>query len=941
MKSRTSLWLRWGVAVLVSAIFLQPSSIMAFSDGAETQSRFATLTGIVYDQATNSALPGANISILGTTTGVATDANGRFTLNRIPAGTQTIVVTYVGYATQQHEVTFTGGERKQRNFFLDDNFVEFQDLIVVGVLQGQSRALNQQRNAANIRTIVSSEQLERFPDPNMASALQRIPGVTTLHDRGEAGNIVMRGLPPGFTSVSVNGQRLATTGPTDREVFLAGVSADMVSSLEVIKAITPDMEADAVAGAINLITARPVGDQMLFNATIGGGYNNNASDRVNYRGAATWGQRFGNLTAILNLNYSKDNRVSEDLRLGFGTRTFNGVESVEITNFRPSAHFIERERYGVSGQFSYDVSPSTQVYLNGMFNQYYDREERHELNLDIGRGTYTEPGVVVGNRGRANRQGRTYSQNNGLLNLTAGARHNLDAWNVDYMASVSRSRYDEPFRNYFNFRQEGLNFTYDITNKQFPRYTVEGVDPNDMSQYRFQNYESRGEDAIDIDYSAAFNIERPFNADFGSGAFKIGARFVSKNKEREHFRRRWDIYSGAPFTLEAFGKDIGRDHQGRYNIGSIVDWNAANRFYSANQSLFQQSNSEVIRAIEQTDPNTYTAQENVFGSYVQSSLTIDRLHLLGGVRMELTDASYTANEIRFSDSGTFLGSQTISGGNSYMNFFPMFHARYQLTDRTNLRFAATSTIARPNFIDLAPTMFIDDQAERIRMGNSELKPLRASNLDLMAEHYFLGVGLLSGGVFYKDIKDFVYVQNLPLQDGPYANYQRFMPVNGESAIVYGFELAWQQNFTFLPGALSGLGIYANYTYSFSEAKVLLPEERTVQLPGQVPHIAILSLSYQLRGFSVQSSWVYQSSYIYSPQDETIAGVLYDRYQAGGWQMDISASQRLTSNIRAFLELNNLTNKPEAQYYGTATENLYPYRTGLVSWWGVLGARIDL
>lgn len=915
--------------------------VLVFNTETLAQSS-GTISGLVQDANTREGLPGASVTLKGTNYGTYTESNGRYQIQRIPAGSYTIVVNYIGYEAEEREIQVTSEERITADFLLYGALQQLQDIVVRGVLEGQARALNQQRSASNIKNIVSSEQLERFPDPNMASALQRVPGVTTLHDRGEAGNIIMRGLPPGFTSVTVNGQRMATTGPEEREVYLAGISADMISSLEVIKAITPDMDADAVAGSINLVTARPIGDQLLFNTTLGGGYNNNASDKLNYRGSMTIGQKFGNLTAILNANYSKDNRASEDLRLGFAPRTIGGVETVELVNFRPSAHLIDRERYGFSGQLNFEVNESTNFFLNGMYNQYYDKEERHELNLDIGRGNYVERGVVTGNRGRANRQGRIYSQNNQLFNLTAGGSHDLEGWNIDYYASYSKGRYDEPYRNYFNFRQDGLNFTYDITDKQFPKYTVVGKDPNNMSDYAFQNYETRGEDAIDTDIAAAFNIERPFFVGDVSSVVKFGLKLASKDKEREHFRRRYDRFTGSSPTLATFGKDIGRDHQGRYNIGSIVDWNAATAYYNANKNSFGMSPAEVIRAVNETDPNTYTANESVYATYLQGTFQFEKVKILAGARMEYTDGSYTANEIRFSNTGDYLGTQTISGGKDYVDIFPMFHLRYQLQQRTNLRFAVTSSIARPNFIDLAPTMYIDEQNQRIRMGNAELEPLKAFNLDLMAEHYFTDIGILSAGVFYKDIKDFVYVQNLPLTSGPYAGYERFIPVNGESAVIYGFEVAWQQNLSFLPGLLSGLGIYANYTYSESEAKVLIPVERTVQMPSQVPHIANLSLSYNYRGFQLQSSWVYQSSYIYSPQDGTIAGVLYDRYQQGGWQMDVSASQRINQNLRAFLELNNLTNKPEAQFYGpTSSDFLYPYRTGFVSWWGTIGVRFDM
>jgi len=738
-----------------------------------------------------------------------------------------------------------------------------------------------------------------------------------------------------MSNVTINGERMATTGPEDRETFVAGISSEMVTSLEVIKAITPDMDADAVGGTVNLVTHRPVSDRRTLFGTVAVGYNQLAETNTDYRAAITYAERFGNANLLLNGTYSINNRASEDLRTEWGQQNFGGGAMTDVLErLRPTLHLIERERYGFSGQFDYQFDARNSFYIRGMANEYFDREDRLELDINIGNGKYSNQTTVSG--ARVERQGRTYSQNNRLYNVTLGGQSLIQNLMMNYSFGYSHGRYDEPIREYFNFRQTGVDLVYGISDRKFPTFSVTNAkDINDLNDYRFRYYEQRREDAVDNDYFVTLNFELPYSVGSNEGAIKFGGKYYAKDKEREHTRRRWTRFAG-DLRMEEIGKTLDRDHiNGKYRIGSIIDWEKGTRFWNENQALFTE---DMNRTHANSHSNFYKASEDILAGYVMTTMAFDRFNILAGLRIERTNSTYTGNEVRFDESGDFAGVTQLSNSNDYFDFFPMIHVKYALSPLTNVRLAWTNTIARPNFIDLAPYEVIDFADETIARGNSELNPLRSMNIDLLVEHYFTNIGILSGGIYYKDIKDFVYTNRIIQRGGTYDGFRISRPENGESAVVYGFEAAWQQQLSFLPGLLSGLGIYANYTYTHSEAKLKGLENEKMELPRMVPTVLNLALTYQLAGFYAQVSINRQERMLYSPYEFSANGQDYHRYLDGHWQVDVSASQRLQRNVRLFMELNNLTNIPNHHYYGT---NDYPYRSSFVSWWGAIGLRFDI
>lgn len=912
------------IATAGSEALRYTESVAAISD-----QEFGRLEGRIYDAESGRTLPGANVLVQGTTIGVSTDDNGRFVLRRVPAGTQTIRVSFIGFEVQTVDVTIRPGATESLIVELEPDYVAGQDIVVTALLQGQARALTDQMRSDNIRNVVAAEQLENFPDPNLSGSVQRIPGITTMHDRGEAGEVLIRGLSPSLGAVTVNGARMASTGRDERETSISGIAPDLVTSLEVVKAITPDMDADAISGAINLNTSQNIGNEPITRVNVAGGYNHQ-SGKGNYRAAGTYGARSGDLQYMLSLNYAKSNLATEDIRHDdWGRMDFGSGEVDVLGQLRPSYYLMERDRYGVTGQLDYDVGQNTTLFARGMFNRYDDWQERQEFRIVFDRGEYLTPTSVQ--NARFQRDGREYRRTVDNYNFTLGGQTRFNELTADITAGYTRGSWQEPFRDYYRFRLEGVDASYDISDRNFASYTVDNnIDVTNPSNYNFTHHERDTEDVRSNNYFVQVDFEHPYYLLGNDATIKFGGKYTAVDKRRIHFTREYDFLGDFPVT--SILVPDGRNIINRYPIGLSVDWNRGRSFYAENESQFEE---DVAGTIENSYPAHYSANESIWATYGMTNIQLDRFSVIAGIRVEGVTNDYEAFRVETDEDGNASEDVVnLTGGNSYINLFPQLHLRYRLSEFTNLRLAWTNTYARPEFNLLAPSEFIKRDNREFEVGNPNLSPLKSMGIDFLFENYFSEVGMISAGVFYKNIDDFIFNQRTEITGGDLDGYIQIQPVNGESAIVYGLELAWQQQFTFLPGVLRGLGLYANYTYTYSEAEITGLEGRTVRLPDQIPHSANLALFYSLGGFFGQVSVNYQDVMVYE-----LGGTPdQDRIFAPRTNMDISLSQRITPQIRAYAELQNLTNSSNWDYIGST---LYPYRNSFHGWWGNIGFRFQL
>jgi len=919
-------------------ILLLLATVLGFGIDAVVAQSTGNITGRVLNAESGRTLVGANVMLEGTSYGAATNQNGTYRLQQIPPGDYTLVVRYIGFEEKREEVSLSAGQTIELDFRLNQAFVEGEDVVVTALAEGRVRALNIQRSSEVIRNVISAEQLEQFADANISGALSRVPGLSYQTDRGEAGEVYIRGLSPSLSNVTVNGNQMASTDTDGREVWMGGMTADIVTNLEVIKAITPDMNANTISGTINMDTHQSIGDSPIVRANVSGGISQ-LSDGGQRQVGLQFGQRFGDFQYFITGSYQANNRETHDIRQEYGDFDFGTGNSFRnvLEEQRLSTYAIPRKRYGFTAQFDYDINRNNSVYFRTLFNEFDDSQTRDQHRIELDRNDYISRTEAPGARFQVD--SRLYERKLSSYSAVLGGQSQFSDWGVEYKAAYSRGTYREPFRDYFRFRRNGgVDVRYeDQSEFYFPQvWVTDGSDVSNPNNYNLTYHQLETEDATDNDYSASLDITRPLSLGNTRVDLKFGGLFRHRIKDQVHTSDRYD-YNGE-FTLARIATNDNRQYLNRYNkFAPNVDWSKARGIFDRERNLFELDEE---RSFEE---NTfYNVEENDLAAYLMSTFRFDQFTLVAGVRYENIDGSYTGSikELSLDGDGNpiFSGEQIISESSNHSNFFPMVHLRYSLGESTNLRAAWTQTYARPLFGQLAPNQFFNEDDEEISLGNPSLKPLRSTNLDFMLEYYFSNVGILSGGVFYKDIKDFIFTEAREITEGDFAGWVQRQPVNGESAIVYGFEVAWQQNLEFLPGILSGLGIYANYSYIYSEAEITGLDERSVRLPEQVPHVFNGAVSFSQGGFYMQVSANYQADWL----DEIASNPADDRWRAETLTFDASASQRITSNLTAFVDVHNFTNQGTGEFYGSRSNQFNRGRSiDYHGWWANLGVRFRL
>lgn len=891
-------------------------SLTVLSSGSFAQ---GILKGKVIDSQ-NLSLPGANVILQGTSIGSVTNQNGEFTIVNLDAGSYEVVVTYLGYASLTQRATVSDGATTPVNFKLNESSIEGAEFIVFGDrLKGQARALNQQKNNANITNIVSSDQIGRFPDANIGDALKRIPGITMQNDQGEARNIIIRGMAPQLNSVTLNGERIPSAEGDNRNVQMDLIPSDMIQTIEVNKAVLPNMDADAIGGSVNLVT-RQAPNGLRVSGTAASGLNL-LTDKPIWTGGVVVGDRFANgkLGVIFSGSYNNHNLGSDNVEAVW----YNSENGPVLEEFDIRAYEVQRVRRSATLALDYEINSNHTLFLSGMYNHRDDWENRFRMRVsqlddsfDDGDFTQTGPGVF-NTRGRVEVQTKGGIDNNRIkaarledqrvYNTTLGGSHLFNKLKMDWNVTYAKASEERPNERYIAYRSSNQDVTVDLSNPEKPLAIL--TNPSDYSGLGFNTIQEQYSYTFDQDLNAKLDFKLPYSE---KGILQFGLRYRGKDKERDN-----NFFEYEPLDEDAFGANVGAVPNRNYSDAGFLagPQYAAGTFvtpeFLGNLNLTNGAQFEESDVLEEYVPGNFVARESIVGAYVMADHQFsDKFSAIAGLRLESTSIDYTGN-IYDVDNEEF---SSAVGDQSYSNFMPGLHLKYDVDPNSILRFAWTNTIARPNYYDLVPYAFFSPEDEELERGNPNLRATTAMNFDLMAERYYENVGLLSFGGFYKDIDDFVYtITTQGFSDPVFGNNLQYSrPENGGTASVYGFETSFQRQIW------KNFGIYLNYTFTKSSTTGIEGrDEDDLQLPGTAENMFNASLSYENKKFVVRVSLNYASDYL----DELGGENFEDRYYDKQTFLDVNASYAITPKWRLFFEGNNLTNQPLRYYQGIRSRTM--------------------
>ncbi|KAA2239236.1 TonB-dependent receptor [Chitinophaga agrisoli] len=940
---------------MLSLVFLL-ALLVCGANNASAQQTLGNIKGQVTD-AEGNVLPGASVQIKGTTRGAATSTAGNFELLGVKEGSYTLVVNYMGYKPAEITVQVAGGKTTVKDLKMASNARDLSTVTVSSVLEGQQKALNQQRNADNIKQVVSADVMGRFPDLNVAESMQRLPGVTIgRNSSGEGSTVQLRGTPGNFTNINVNGEQIMGTGENgERNATLDLIPVNVLSSMEVVKTLTPDLDGDAIAGAINMKSPTATSLKTRLAVDAGLGYNH-LRGKSNGIGNLSVGKRFlqnaanpnGRLGVILTGSYYRTTNGYDEVNAQVWEKHDfeNGKGDVYFpTDMRYLYVENQRTRTGASATIDYNFSPVTSIVANIMYS---DRDNeltryRKRTRMQTKNTTVDDDGEYITTKGRSYNEVKAGTEDNMNINYNLQGETQIGRLKLDAGLFYSNSKFENR-ANTFNFITGNIPLSIRDVSSDYLMTT--GADwRNDASLFTYNTVERDYWNTEGNNFVAKLNGELPYKIGNNAAMFKAGAKV--KRMHNRRFKLPNTIvsnYTGdaAAGKLTNFsGLSQVDDHllDGNMNFGLGVDRDKTINFFNENENLDNGIFTESVSGTRiSQDAYYYDAVETVTAGYLMNRIQFNRLMLLGGLRVEKTDVDYKGNIIEQDQNEEWASTTLTQKKNSYTRFLPNIQAKYDITKSSLIRGGLTFGYSRPNFVDLVPGRIISILSEIITDGNPELKPAFSTNLDLMAEKYLSNLGILSAGVFYKKIDKFQYNSVTTLKgnefDGAdkYTDWRYYQILNGNTAKVYGLELNAQANLTFLPGILKGFTVFANYTYSHSDADAQFRTK--LRLPGQATHSANASLAYSLKGFTIQGNLNYNGSYIVSLGEDAETDVIRDART----QIDANASYQINKWFTIYVEAQNLTNAPQRDYFGQKSRL---YEKQFYSYWGRAGVKFRL
>lgn len=897
--------------------------------------RKGAIAGRIFD-ASGESLPGAVIYIEDLQMSCLSDAWGYFYLPGLIEGKHSLAISYIGYNTISEELDITGGRTFEKIYVFTEG-IEIQSVEISGIVSGRRKALQQQKANEGVSNVISAEQMSKFPDQNIGDAMKRIPGINVQYDQGEARFGQIRGTSPDMSSVTLNGNRTPSAEGETRAAQLDLIPAEMIQTVEVKKVVTADMDGDAIGGSVNLVTKSAPGTTII-NGQFGTGYNP-ISEKLNFNGALTIGSRFfdDKLGAIFAVSYDNNPIGSDNIEAEWAQED-NGNAYIE--EFQQRQYYLIRERQSYSLALDYEFNANHRLDFKAMYNVRNDWENRYRVTYK-NISAPDENGIVTSYVRHQTKGGgaevnfaRLEKQMTQSYNL--GGEHKFGIlsvdWNVDY-ATASEDRPDERYICWQTDKKNPLSFYVNTENGKQPSLT-----PVDASQTTFNatNYSTLDEltqsyqEIKEAEVKASIN----FTLDLAKGEYgnklKFGYKLQDKTKTNQV-----TFYDVDPLQSDFLAQsmsntvDMSKDNYmaGNYSIGSFVSKEFLGNLNFNDASLFTKEQNLAEQA------GNYEGHETINAAYARfdQKLGTDVL-LIAGLRYENTVLDYTGNNFNIDADGAESLTPTHIR-RSLNNLLPSLLLKYTPMDNLIVRGSYTQTIARPKFSQLVPGDIINLDDEEFTQGNPDLVNTLSHNFDAMVEYYLPNAGLISAGVYYKQINDFIAEVNLEdysVNGSVWSNYYR--AVNAGNATLLGFEVAVQTDLAFITPALKNFGIYANYTHNISQVTELTDpllanrEASELQLPGTPAHIANASLYFENKIFSAAVSYNYASAFL----DNESIGVdaFNDRWYGAVNYLDVNLSVKATKWLTVYAEVNNILNQPlyyyqgyenqvmQSEYYGT-------------------------
>ena len=904
--------------------------------------------GVVSGQVTDTekqSLPGATVQIESLHTGVTTDINGFYKLPNLKPGTYTLKVSYVGYSPIYKKITITSSQKLIVEDIVMNEGVELAEVNVKGAFSGQRRALQMQKSAMGVTNVVSADQVGKFPDSNIGDALKRINGINVQYDQGEARFGQVRGTSADLTSVTVNGNRLPSAEGDTRNVQLDLIPADMVQTIEVAKVVTADMDGDAIGGAINLVTKNTPFRRVL-NFTGSTGYTW-ISGKPQWNIGGTWGDRFfdNKFGIMASASYQYAPGGSDNTEFEYEEKK----GEVQLKEAQVRQYYVTRERQSYSLALDYQFNPMHKISFKGIYNRRNDWENRYrisykKLNSDAGNQS-----VVIQTKAGSDDNKSARLERQQTMDFTLDGEHNFGNLKMDWASSYSRATEDRPNERYIGLKLKGsdeLNFgdSFKDVGLEQP-YSTLPIPAFNAAKWKIDEFTNSDQAIKENEFKERINLTLPLSKGLYGNTLKFGYKYTVKKKERN--TEYYDYSDAADKYIPNWQDNLVSEVHNGFMPGS--QYPIGTQFVSKDymgKIVFDKADGAELY---EEEAGNYKATEQIHAGYIRFDQKLGKhLDATLGLRIENTRLKTSGVNYTMDEEENESLKPTGEYKNDYTNLLPSLLLKYKTSEDGSIRASVTKTISRPKYSALVANKSFNLADQEATIGDPNIKPTTSWNADLSIDHYFKSIGMVSLGLFYKDVKN-VNIETLGYYTGAElgltGNNETFevtQNMNAYDARVYGVEVAYQRDFGFITPALRCLGFYGNYTYTHSttrnyNTRLGIKNGDEVKMAGSPEHTANASLYLEKKGINIRLSYNLASSFI--EQMNTGSREL-DRYYDKVNYLDLNASYTWgkATKYTIFAEANNLLNQPLRYYQGKKE------RTMQVEYYGVkvnVGFKINL
>jgi TonB-dependent receptor len=785
-------------------------------------------------------------------------------------------------------------------------------------VESQARAVELKRNANAILDAVASDAMGDYPDKNVAESLQRLPGVSVTRDQGEGRYVVIRGLDAALNSVTVDGIAMGTPEDSSRSAPLDVIPSDSTERLKVIKSPTPDMPGDAIGGAIQVESVSAFDrDGRSLRGSVEASHQE-LSGKTSPKAAFNYSDIFNDTFGVaVGVNYQDREFQSDNTEAEYDEFDDGQPEDLAAVEVARRKYYIERKRTGANLNLDWRPDADNRYYLRSLYSKFEDAETRQNTVFGLGDGdissngdgTYTVsdlPADAISKRVRY----RTKTED--TLAASLGGENRLSGATLDYKVGYTktRERVNDEKEARFEFGGDDIDSVLVNQNHRVPSLDFSDNRWESNEDFEFDRFVISPKQVDDQEHSAQMNVR--FDLDNASYKFGVLGRWRERdvNSDEEELRRGPDVDVG-PWTVPA------PSHRGG-TLGESLSSSEMRRYWAENGSEFSERPQDAAANAVTRLSEDYVANEDVLAAYAMGTWNIDALQVIAGVRIENTQFRATGNDVDVAEDGDSYTVAPTRASSSYTSVLPGLHLRYDLGEDWVFRFAATKTISRPSFGDIAPRLTVNRSDEEVDVGNPALDPYQSTNLDLSFERYLGDTGIVSLGLFHKSIDDYI-VQTFSNDDPQYPGFDVTRVINGEEAKVSGAEFNWQQQLDFLPSGWDGLLVGLSATWLDTDFDPGLADRASddFTLPRASKNVYSAHLGYENFGFSARIAAVYRSEYLDTIGDSPA----YDIYVAPNTQLDFSMDYQITDAVSVYFEAQNLLDEPLELYQGVRSRTL--------------------